>query len=790
VPLPSGRPRSHTLAGPERRPRLLGHYHVLDELGHNAVGPLYLARLEGPRGFQRWAAIRRVNRVHLTEPGYVQRFYERVREGAKLLHPNVTALFDVDEDEGAPWVAMEYLHGARVEDAIERLEMADTPISWEIASRIIADAAEGLHAVHSLRDKDNTPLGLLHGDLAPHSVVITYEGKTKIKGAFEPRAHGVLDPRKTPYAAPEQLFDGVVDARADVFALGVLLWELLTGKRLFWRKTDDETRAMIEAGVVPPLGELVADVPNELDALVRRALVRNPTHRFPSARELSRELEGLLVAKGMVARDDDVGRYMRTLFADRYVEQESRLQAAADTTEVFRKSRSKLPKSSPVAALPDLSHTQDDEHEPDEETELMRSPIAQDDEDRTTAERPIVAVAPLAAPTERELGPPEGISGYTDELPADSGPTLPKRPALKLGDSDEIPTVTQTIPLERSRVSAPPPPPPSRRPPPQDEPTLTAPAPTPASVGRPLIMPDKIAGDADITESAIFVAPRLPSSTSSPEPHALPPRPTTPSFPDRPLLPVTPPAGVGVAAQRGGSPLQLPPTAPRPLHPQSQAPPPYVPNAFATGRERTTSRGPHAALTTGPLRAVFPQDRSKRVAIVSVVGFAGGALLFVLFFVVWRFASSAPAVARPAPTAPHTATALPKPTVASPTPSQEQPAPTQTATTAPATPPPTIATIDLTRRPVTPHHHVTAHPPPAPTPASGKTGFLTVMCKPVACDHVLDGGHDLGGTPFFRHELPAGKHRLVLRVENPHAEKVVSVDVPEGDTVTIRPDVE
>ncbi len=209
---------------------MLGRYHVLDEMGRNAVGPLYLARLEGPKGFQRWAAIRMIDKRHLAEDGYVQRFYDRVREGAKLLDTNVGALFDIGEDNDTPWVAMEYLHGERVEEMIERLEIADTSASWEIAARVIADAAEGLHAVHNLRDKEGAPLGLLHGDLAPHSLFVTYEGKTKIKGAFEPRAHGVLDPRKVPYAAPEQLFDGAVDARADVFALGVILVGAPRGK--------------------------------------------------------------------------------------------------------------------------------------------------------------------------------------------------------------------------------------------------------------------------------------------------------------------------------------------------------------------------------------------------------------------------------------------------------------------------------------------------------------------------------------------------------------------------------
>ena len=335
--------KSPVLRGaPPGRPRLLGRYHVLDQMGRNAVGPLYLARLEGPKGFQRWAAIRRVDRRHLGEDGYVQRFYERVREGAKLLHPNVTALFDVGEDEDAPWVAMEYLHGERIEEAIARLELADTPASWEIAARIIADAADGLHAVHNLRDREGNPLGLLHGDLAPHTLFVTYEGKTKLKGAFEPRVHGMLDPRKVPYAAPEQLFGGEVDARADVFALGVLLWELLAGRRLFARRTDDETRAMIEAGFVPPLAEIVDELPADLDGLVRRALMRDPAERFESARDLSRELESLLVAQGVVARDDDVGRYMRTLFADRYKEQEAKLHAAAEVTEVFRRSQQSL----------------------------------------------------------------------------------------------------------------------------------------------------------------------------------------------------------------------------------------------------------------------------------------------------------------------------------------------------------------------------------------------------------------------------------------------------------------
>ncbi len=752
---------------------MLGRYHVLDEIGRNAVGPLYLARLEGPKGFQRWAAIRRVDKKHLAEEGYVQRFFERVREGAKLLHPNVTALFDVGEEDGTPWVAMEYLNGERIETAIERLEFADTPASWEIAARIIADAAEGVHAVHQLRDRE-----LMHGDLASHSLVVTYEGKTKIKGAFEPRVHGVLDPRKIPYAAPEQLFDGSVDARADVFALGVLLGELLAGKRLFARATEDETRAMIEAGVVPSLAGIVEDLPRELDALVRRALMRSPASRFSSARELSRELESLLVQKGVVARDDDVGHYMRTLFADRYTDQEARLQAAADVTEIWRRSQ-QAPSARALAALPDFSAKDEEESEA---TELMRQPFGSD-EDHTTAERPAAKV-----------------SGYTDEVAqADSGPTNPRIPPKPAAfhDTDEIPTMTapqSTLAPKTKPLPKPLPKPPEHDR--SDDDTQTAPKDPNASGTSRLIMPSSLISDPEVTESAIFVAPRIPVPTPPDTETSVmptpPPRPLMPSFPDRPLLPSTPQAGVAAFERPRLNTWPPPPGTPPPL---STSPPAFTPPpAFP----QTTSRGPHVALSTTSLRAVlFPQDRAKRIFIVSIVGLVGGAILFFVFLAVLHAsdrtaqvpATASAATTKPTPSQAPSATASVTVTVSAP--------PRASASVAPAVP--QIPTFDLTspqptRRPhTTGTTHVTAppattHEAPPPAAASGKTGFLTVICRPNACDHVLDGAHDLGDTPIFKHELTAGKHALTLRVDSTHASKVVTVDVPEGENVTIRPD--
>ncbi|HEX4512877.1 MAG TPA: protein kinase [Polyangiaceae bacterium] len=819
--LPTKKPLAW-VGGTDKRPRLLGRYHVLDEIGRNAVGPLYLARLEGPKGFQRWAAIRRVDKRHLEENGYVAAFYDRVRSGAKLLHPNVCALFDVGDEDGVPWVAMEYLHGECVETAIERLEFADTPASWEIAARMIADAAEGVQAVNDLAYSHLG--GMRHGDLAAHSLVVTYDGKTKIKGAFEPRAHGVLDPRKIAYAAPEQLFEGAADARADVFALGVLLWELLAGKRLFARATEDETRAMIEAGNVPPLVDIAEDVPRELDALVRRALARSPSQRFGSTRELSRELESLLVSKGVVARDDDVGRYMRTLFADRYSSQEARLQAASDITEVWRRSQHSLPASPQgpasraLAAIPDVS-VRDEEDDDAEATELMPSPLSSDDEDRTTAERPAAKMAKMT----------KEISGYTDEIPADSGPTNPRAaaPIAAFNDTDEVPTMTapqvpiSMPPKTKPSASKPPkptPPPLSQKPigttlplptqpmprrpafgrsAPSDDDTQTAPKDPGGSGPSRLIMPSSLSGDGEVTESAIFVAPRIavptpPDTETNFVPP--PPRPMMPSFPDRPLLPSTPQAGVNHM-----NPWPPPPPSP-PVYPSSRPPPGYAaftpPPAF---QQHAVSRGPHQALSTQSLRAVlFPSDRAKRIVMVSIVGLVGGAILFFVFFVVWH--SIDHGAAATGPTA--SATSMQSTSIAAPptTTTTVATAPLRTSAPPPATTIPQIPTLDLTprrrggnTRPQSPPPPATTHEAPPSTTAvasSGKTGFLTVMCKPDACDHVVDGSRDLGGSPLYRQELTAGKHVLTLRVDTTHAQKIVSVEVPEGDNLTIKPIVQ
>lgn len=858
-------------------PRLLGRYHVLDEIGRNAIGPIFLGRLEGPQGFQRWAAIRTLDDTTARDPAFRKLFFERAREGAKLLHANVATIFDVGEDGNVPWSASEYLHGERLSEVIDRIEIADTPMSWEIAARIMIDAAEGLHALHQLKSPDGVALHRVHGNVAPHVFIVTYDGLCKIKGAFEPR-RAQPDPRSVPYTAPEQLFSEEVGVASDVFALGVILWELTSGRHLFARSTDDETRAMIEAGLVPSIRERVDAVPKELDAIVSKALARKTSQRYATARDLGRALEDLLFAKQQRVRQEDIGRYLRTVFADRYIEQESKLKEAADVTEVFRRSQHGL-----RAALPNLAPREAEEDGDGDETTVMPTTATSDemdDADQTTAERP-AAVLPGRGPRP----PQRPVATYVPS--PDSSPTQVRpTPHDPYADSGSLPTLVRPSDLTPEPAPAPAPvmlplktlPLSSQVRSPQ-APSYTPPRTSSGFLAEPSVTPSDPSGmpAPPVSEgSAVFVAPRgpLPSETgsgdttaamvrprSTPPPApalhlrtqqtlsandesvvAPPPRPreertltaamavppAPPTIPraspdDRTLTGydvqnALPSTGRMPVAQNtlplGGGPRRADPNE-RTLTaydvPAQQMPtqPPMMPQGYPSVSPTNLPPLPPGHATASV--SVDPRDGRKQVATVAFIGVGGGILLFLVLMFALR--SPPEAAPLPAASAHATVTATGKPsagTTASATarPSATAPVvvPPPPTTTTPPPPTATIPTLDLsqptaqptarptaTARPTShPTTRPTSPPPPPPTTpavASPGKGFLTVMCRPTACDQVLDNGQDLGETPFFKKQLTVGKHVLTLRVNSPRAEKTVPVFILDGETTKINQDM-
>jgi serine/threonine protein kinase len=326
----------------------LGPYRVVEEIGLGGMASVHLARMDGPGGFQKWVAIKRIH-PHLVEDEIlVTMFLDEARVAARISHPNVATVFELGKHKNTYWIAMEYLHGEPLREVMRRTDELGQIMPTEIACRVIADAAEGLHSAHELLGRNGEKLGLVHRDVTPHNLFVTYDGTTKVVDfGIAKHAARTSNTRagtlkgKLAYMSPEQVGGEALDRRTDVFALGVVLWELTTGERLFRMETDLDTLAKVRACLVPRPSERVPGYPPDLEAVVMKALTRNRLERYATARELSRALQSLLMKRGLFVASDEVASYMASLFGDRLRKREAHLRWAAEVTQTVDTDRLK-----------------------------------------------------------------------------------------------------------------------------------------------------------------------------------------------------------------------------------------------------------------------------------------------------------------------------------------------------------------------------------------------------------------------------------------------------------------
>lgn len=320
----------------------LGRYRVVDEIGIGGMASVHLARMDGPGGFQKWVAIKKIHPHLVEDESFVQMFLDEARVAARISHPNVATVFDLGKHEDTYWIAMEYLHGEPLREVMRRTEELGTAMPPEIACRVIADAAEGLHAAHELLGKNGEKLNLVHRDVTPHNLFVTYDGVTKVVdfgiAKFSSRmSHtraGTLK-GKLAYMSPEQVHGEGIDRRTDIFALGVVLWELTTGQRLFRMESDLDTLAKVQECNVPRPSTLIRGYPVDLEKIVMKALAKNRGERFRTARELSRALQSLLMRRGLFIASDEVAAYTQSIFTDRIQKREAHLRWAAEVTQTI-----------------------------------------------------------------------------------------------------------------------------------------------------------------------------------------------------------------------------------------------------------------------------------------------------------------------------------------------------------------------------------------------------------------------------------------------------------------------
>lgn len=300
--------------------RRLGKYELVARIGEGGMAEVHLARQLGPRSFEKIVVVKTVRPALASRPELANMLLDEARIAALVKHPNVVDIYDLGEQDGTFFIAMEYLDGESLAGILKQAIRGQRLDPWSTA-RIIADCAAGLHAAHELRSLAGEPLELVHQDVTPGNVIVLYTGQTKLVDFGVARVRTSVDDGmikgKTGYLAPELLDGAPADRRSDVWSLGVVLWEALTLRRLFNGKTEDEQLAKIRAGHVPAPSSLITSVPRDLDDVVFMALAKDPTKRYRTALGMQTELMQILRHASWAGGSEPIARFMRSAFADR-----------------------------------------------------------------------------------------------------------------------------------------------------------------------------------------------------------------------------------------------------------------------------------------------------------------------------------------------------------------------------------------------------------------------------------------------------------------------------------------
>ena len=314
-----------------------GKYALQRKLAEGGMAEVFLAKQTGMEGFEKLVVVKRILPQLCSDDAFVKMFLNEARVAARLNHPNVAQIFDLGKLGDQYFIAMEYVHGEDLRAVIREATDADKRPSLGLACRIIADMLGGLHYAHTRVGPDGKPLGLVHRDVSPQNVLVTYEGSVKLVDFGIAKATRAIDAAQTQagllkgkyaYMSPEQARGQPVDARSDVFCVGVLLWELATWQRLFKRPTEMSTLMAVAEEPIRAPRTVEASLPEELDRLIMKALARKPDDRFASAQELRAALEALIRKSGWEADTLALSSYMRDLFASKLKQQAADVAAA------------------------------------------------------------------------------------------------------------------------------------------------------------------------------------------------------------------------------------------------------------------------------------------------------------------------------------------------------------------------------------------------------------------------------------------------------------------------------
>ena len=305
-----------------------GRYQLLKKIASGGMGQVLLAK-KGQDDFEKLVVLKRIL-PHLVED---EEFFTMFRDEAKITmrldHPNIARINEFGVEQNVHFIEMEYVAGEDLRRLEKVAAAGQLVVPLGVIIRVIADAAAGLDFAHKAKDSKGVPLGLVHRDVSPQNVLIGFDGSVKLidfgvakaMGRAQHTATGILK-GKFPYMSPEQADGLELDPRSDVFALGIVLWEQLTGRRLFKGDNDLATQRLVKACVVAPPSSLDSNLPKELDAIVLKALAKLPADRYADAAEFRMALEDYALENSIPASSAHLAAFMQSVYSERIAKEQ------------------------------------------------------------------------------------------------------------------------------------------------------------------------------------------------------------------------------------------------------------------------------------------------------------------------------------------------------------------------------------------------------------------------------------------------------------------------------------
>ena len=299
----------------------VGRYRLIDRLAVGGMAELFLGFTQSMHGFEKLVVLKRILPQFAENPDFVRMFLDEARLAATLDHPNIAHVYDIGEHHGSYFFSMEYVHGQSLLKVMRAVTKARRPLPLEHSLNVIIGTCSGLHYAHQKNGLDGTALGIVHRDISPPNLILTYDGMVKVVDfgiakaatAKSNTAVGTLK-GKIPYMAPEQCRSEPLDRRSDIFSIGIILYELTVGRRLFQAETEIAIIQKITSGGFPPPTSVHPSYPGELEAIVMRALQLNPDARYSTARDLQIDLEEFAREYKLAISSARLGSFMEELF--------------------------------------------------------------------------------------------------------------------------------------------------------------------------------------------------------------------------------------------------------------------------------------------------------------------------------------------------------------------------------------------------------------------------------------------------------------------------------------------